>query len=183
MITISILIIDSGVNSGAVKTINYVPYESHTDYLNHGTVIAQIILAINPQAQIISIKITDRAGSTVNDKLAQALMYAVSHPEISLINVSLGLPTYSDTIQSIINTLHNRGTHIICAAGNNTPNIYPALYQHTLTVGSLNDDNTIASYSAPAHVYTYGSVTLNNITYTGTSFSTAIITGLLSKHI
>lgn len=176
----SILIIDTGVNSGATHKINLVPYESAIDYLNHGTVVAKIILAINPKAAITSIKITDRGGSTVNDKLAQALVYALSNPDISFINVSLGLPSYSQIIQDLINQLYARGTRIICAAGNNSKG-YPALYDNTLPVGALNDDNTIASYSASANVYTYGTVTIDNKTYTGTSFSAAIITGILSK--
>ena len=180
----NVLLIDSGVNSSKdiniIDSINYVHYESNRDYLNHGTVIARIISSINTEVNIVSIKITDSAGSTVNNKLAQALAYALSH-DIGIINVSLGLPVYSENIQKTIDVLHSRGVLIIASAGNNISDIYPAQYNHVITVGALNDDNTISSYSAPAKVYTYGSVTIGDKTYTGTSFSTAIITGLLSK--
>lgn len=180
----NVLLIDSGVNSSKdiniIDSINYVPYESSSDYLNHGTAIARIISSINRDVNITSIKIIDRAGSTVNNKLAKALMYALTH-DIGIINVSLGLPVYSENIQNVINALHSRGVLIIASAGNNISDIYPAQYNHVITVGALNDDNTISSYSAPANIYTYGSVTIGNKTYTGTSFSTAIITGLLSK--
>ena len=179
VIAINVLIIDSGVNIPTTESINYVPYESDSDYINHGTVIAKIIRAINPQANIYSAKITDRGGSTLNDKLIQALLYALTH-NIDIINISLGLPHYSDTVQDIINRLHKQNTIIIAAAGNNT-SVYPALYNNVISVGATDDNGNIEPYSASADVYTYGTVTINNINYTGTSYSTAIITGILSR--
>lgn len=179
VININVLIIDSGVNIPTTESINCVPYEDSTDYLNHGTVIAKIITTINPQANIYSAKITDRGGSTLNDKLAQALLYALTH-NIDIINISLGLPHYSDTVQDIINRLHKQNTIIIAAAGNNT-SVYPALYNNVISVGATDDKGNIEPYSASADVYTYGTVTINNINYTGTSYSTAIITGILSR--
>ena len=179
VININVLIIDSGVNIPTTESINCVPYEDSTDYLNHGTVIAKIITTINPQANIYSAKITDRGGSTLNDKLAQALLYALTH-NIDIINISLGLPYYSDTVQDIINRLHKQNTIIIAAAGNNT-SVYPALYNNVISVGATDDKGNIEPYSASADVYTYGTVTINNINYTGTSYSTAIITGILSR--
>ena len=180
VIIINVLIIDSGVNIPTIESINYVPYEDSTDYLNHGTVIAKIITTINPQANIYSTKVVDRGGSTVNDKLAQALLYALTH-NIDIINVSLGLPSYSDTIQDIINKLAKRGVIIIAAAGNKEETMYPALYNNVISVGATDDNGNIEPYSAPAYVYTYGTVTMNDINYTGTSYSTAIITGILSR--
>ena len=179
VIAINVLIIDSGVNIPTTESINYVPYESDSDYINHGTVIAKIIRAINPQANIYSAKITDRGGSTLNDKLIQALLYALTH-NIDIINISLGLPHYSDTVQDIINRLHKQNTIIIAAAGNNT-SVYPALYNNVISVGATDDKGNIEPYSASADVYTYGTVTINNINYTGTSYSTAIITGILPR--
>jgi hypothetical protein len=178
VITINILIIDSGVNIECAQKANFVPYESDIDYLGHGTVIAKIIRAINPNANIYSAKIIDKGGTTLNNKLVEALVYASTH-NIDIINISLGLTNYSDTVNSWINRLIDNGTTIIAAAGNNNY-YYPALYSRVISVGSLNDDNTIASYSAQANVYTYGSVTINSKTYTGTSYSAAIITGILS---
>ena len=179
MIIINVLIIDSGVNIPTIESISYVPYEDSTDYLNHGTVIAKIITTINPQANIYSAKITDRGGSTLNDKLAQALLYALTH-NIDIINISLGLPHYSDTVQDIINRLHKQNTIIIAAAGNNT-SVYPALYNNVISVGATDDKGNIEPYSASADVYTYGTVTISDTIYTGTSYSTAIITGILSR--
>lgn len=177
----NVLIIDSGANRKYVTKLNYVPYESDSDYLNHGTVIVDIIRAINPDSNIYSAKVVDRSGSTVNDKLARALVYALTQ-NIDIVNVSLGLPVYSETIQNVIDMLHRNGVLVIASAGNNVSDIYPAQYKHVITVGALNDDGSIAAYSAPANVYTYGTVTINGSTYTGTSFATAIITGILSKN-
>lgn len=175
----NILIIDSGVNN-TTNAINYVLGEPNTDYLNHGTIVAQIITSINPLANIYSAKVVDRGGTTVNDKVVQALLYAVYvNKDIDMINISLGLQSYSKTVQELINQLHDRGVLIICAAGN-TYSVYPALYDNTISVGATDDNNNIESYSALADIYTYGSVTINNKTYRGTSFATAIYTGLLS---
>ena len=175
----NVLIFDSGVNIATKESINYVSYEDDTDYLGHGTVIAKIISAINPEANIYSAKVVDRGGSTVNDKLTQGLIYALTH-DIHIINVSLGLPSYSDTIQDIINKLAKRGVIIVAAAGNNG-SVYPALYNNVISVGATDDNGNIEPYSAPGNVYTYGTVTINDINYTGTSYSTAIITGILSR--
>ena len=180
----NVLIIDSGVNGSTKETINYVQYEDNNDYLEHGTAIANIIRAINPDVNIYSAKVVDRGGSTVNDKLAQALLYALFN-NIDIINVSLGLPSYSDTIQDIINKLAKRGVIIVAAAGNKEETMYPALYNNVISVGATDDNGNIEPYSAPADVYTYGTVTINDITgcttYIGTSYSTAIITGILSR--
>lgn len=176
----NVLIIDSGVNIATKESINYVSYEDDTDYLGHGTVIAKIISAINPEANIYSAKVVDRGGSTVNDKLTQGLIYALTH-DIHIINVSLGLPSYSDTIQDIINKLAKRGVIIVAAAGNKEETMYPALYNNVISVGATDDKGNIEPYSASADVYTYGTVTIDNTTYTGTSCSTAIITGILSR--
>lgn len=175
----NVLIIDSGVNIATKESINYVSYEDDTDYLGHGTVIAKIISAINPEANIYSAKVVDRGGSTLNDKLTQGLIYALTH-DIDIINVSLGLPSYSDIIQDIINKLAKRGVIIVAAAGNNG-SVYPALYNNVISVGATDDKGNIEPYSASADVYTYGTVTINDINYTGTSYSTAIITGILSR--
>ena len=176
----NVLIIDSGVNIATKESINYVSYEDDTDYLGHGTVIAKIISAINPDVNIYSAKVVDRGGSTVNDKLTQGLIYALTH-DIDIINVSLGLPSYSDTIQDIINKLAKRGVIIVAAAGNKEETMYPALYNNVISVGATDDNGNIEPYSAPADVYTYGTVTIDNTTYIGTSCSTAIITGILSR--
>ena len=176
----NVLIIDSGVNIATKESINYVSYEDDTDYLGHGTVIAKIISAINPDVNIYSAKVVDRGGSTVNDKLTQGLIYALTH-DIDIINVSLGLPSYSDTIQQLINNLAKRGVIIVAAAGNKEETMYPALYNNVISVGATDDNGNIEPYSAPADVYTYGTVTIDNTTYTGTSCSTAIITGILSR--
>ena len=176
----NVLIIDSGVNIATKESINYVWYEDDADYLGHGTVIAKIISAINPEANIYSAKVVDRGGSTLNDKLTQGLIYALTH-DIDIINVSLGLPSYSDTIQDIINKLAKRGVIIVAAAGNKEETMYPALYNNVISVGATDDNGNIEPYSASADVYTYGTVTIDNTTYTGTSCSTAIITGILSR--
>lgn len=177
-----ILIIDTGcnINSNNITKHNIITYESDKDYANHGTIITKIITTINPQANITSIKAVDQARTIVSDKLNQALMYAHTG-NYDLINISLGLPNYNQTTQDLINNItRNNNTRIICAAGNNNFMLYPALYDNTVSVGSINDDNTIAPYSAQAQVYTYGSITINNITYTGTSYSTGLITAAYS---
>ena len=178
-----ILIIDTGcnINSNNITKHNIITYESEQDYANHGTIITKIITTINPQAIITSVKAVDQARTIVSDKLNQALMYSFNN-HYDLINISLGLPTYSQTTQDLINNItRNNNTRIICAAGNNAP-YYPALYDNTISVGSLNDDNTIAHYSQ--HItcdeYTYGSIAINNKEYIGTSYSCAIITAAYS---
>lgn len=176
-----ILIIDTGcnINSNNITKHNIITYESDKDYSNHGTIIAKIITTINPQAIITSIKAVDQARTIVSDKLNQALMYAHTG-NYDLINISLGLPNYNQTTQDLINNItRNSNTRIICAAGNNAP-YYPALYDNTVSVGSLNDDNTIAPYSAQAQVYTYGSIIIGDKEYIGTSYSAGVITAAYS---
>lgn len=178
----NILLIDTGcnINSNNITKHNIITYESDKDYSNHGTIIAKIITTINPQANITSIKAVDQARTIVSDKLNQALMYAHTG-NYDLINISLGLPNYNQTTQDLINNItRNNNTRIICAAGNDNLMLYPALYDNTVSVGSLNDDNTIAPYSAHAQVYTYGSIIIGDKEYIGTSYSTAIMTAAYS---
>lgn len=177
-----ILIIDTGcnINSNNITKHNIITYESDKDYANHGTIITKIITTINPQAIITSIKAVDQARTIVSDKLNQALMYAHTG-NYDLINISLGLPNYNQTTQDLINSITaSSNTRIICAAGNHNALLYPALYDNTVSVGSLNDDNTIAPYSAQAQVYTYGSIIIGNKEYIGTSYSAGVITAAYS---
>ena len=97
---------------------------------------------------IMPIKVLDAGGSGYVSDIAEGITYAADHG-CKVINMSLGGPTGSTTLQSACTYAYNAGVTIICAAGNagtSTPQ-YPAAYTECISVSSVRYDNTRPSYS------------------------------------
>ena len=60
------------------------------DNNGHGSIIYKIIRQVNPSAEIITYKVTDDFGSSLNNKLCEGLVYGLSK-DVDIINISLGL--------------------------------------------------------------------------------------------
>jgi len=184
-----------------------------TDYKGHGTLVAGIIAAksnngigiagINPGAQIMVLKVTDKNGKASSLNIYRALHYAVNHGA-RVINVSLGDRGVSQLEQLAVNYAVSRGAVVVVAAGNQSGDLSqygPAALRRVLPVAATKIDGTRSAISnagvnlalaAPGEeIYSLqskdaewpGAPTDRERLYrpaTGTSFSAPIVAGTAS---
>jgi Subtilase family/Ricin-type beta-trefoil lectin domain-like len=164
----------------------------------HGTAVAGIILQVAPRAKILPIRVLKPDGTADTAKVVQAIAQAVSY-NADIINLSLGTDGYDQSLMDVCAWANSRGVRIIGAAGNNgqkdnmdSPALfswYPATYQMTIGVGSVNANDQRSSFSS------YGDAVFafapgENIwsaypgnksgNFTGTSFAAPIVTGAVA---
>jgi Subtilase family/Bacterial Ig domain/Fervidolysin N-terminal prodomain len=161
-----IAIIDSGVDpthpdlSGKLLSgYNFVENNTDThDVRGHGTAVAGTAAAIsnnvagvagvawgNPIMPLVVLN-SDNLASYYN--VARAITFAADNG-IRVINLSLGGPSSSSTVQNAINYAWSKGTLIFASAGNyatSTP-CYPAACEHVVAVSATTSSDTRASFS------------------------------------
>ena len=136
---------------------------------SHGTHVAGIIGANGNNTvgiagvafgvRILPIKALDCTGSGTTSDVSQAIVYAADHGA-RIINISLGSPQASATLQSAVSYARNKNVLVVAAAGNcgvTNPQCgfinqvdYPAAYPGVLAVGATQPDDTRASFSTQA---------------------------------
>ncbi len=123
------------------------------------------------------------------DHLWDGVVYAADMGA-QIINCSWGTLTFSQAEQNVVNAAWESGSLIIASAGgqgNTTPN-YPAAYNHVMAVAATTQDDYRASFSGYGSWVDISAPGLNisttigesgfTDTYSGTSFSTAMVSGL-----
>lgn len=158
-----------------------------TDNNGHGTHIAGIIHNIVPEAQLLIIKVLDRYGYGSIEDIIEGIYYALNKG-VDLINISIGYEDSDNELKAAIDKARYQNVPVICASGNNNNIDYPAKY--AISVGSINNERNISDFSTQeASLYAIGenvTSTYINDTYetlSGTSMSTAKVTGYLAKEM
>lgn len=206
---VKIAILDSGINiyhkdlnRKIIKQVNMINVkEPINDDLNHGTAIAGIISAKNnnigikgiaPSADIYSAKILDKNGNGTIKNLIKGIDWAIKQ-DVDIMNLSFGMNKDNPKLKKIIEKAIKSGIIIVASSGNNyIKNAdYPARYPDVISVGSI-DQNLLKSkfsskgkidFSAPGKDILSTNNKGGYSLYTGTSFSTAYITGLIALYI
>lgn len=143
-----------------VQGYDFVNNDSHpNDDEGHGTHVTGTVtqttnngLGVTGVAfdcSIMPIKVLDSGGSGYVSDIADGIYYAADNG-CQIINMSLGGPSSSSTLQNAVQYAYNNGVTIICAAGNagtSTPQ-YPAAYAQCISVTAVRYDNTLAYYSS-----------------------------------
>ena len=201
-----IAIIDSGVDpthpdlsNKLISGYNFLENNTDThDVQGHGTAVAGTAAAIsnnvagvagvawgNPIMPLVVFS-SDNLASYYN--VARATTYAADHG-IRVINISLGGPSSSSTVQNAINYAWTKGTLVFASAGNygtNTP-IYPAACEHVVAVSATTSSDTRASFSSYGNWVDIAAPGASILTtsrgggygyWNGTSFSSPVAAGL-----
>ena len=134
-----------------------------------------VLLSVNPQANVSTVKIVDGSGTTSNDLLCSGLVHAYFN-DYDIVSISLGLRSISDNVGYWLHELANKGV-IICVASGNKAISSLATHQATVSVGALDEEGNVADYTMDnydvlAPGYFKGK--------TGTSIACAYYAGLLS---
>ena len=108
-------------------------------------------------AQLMPIKVLDDAGNGTYANVAAGIHYAADNGA-KIINLSLGGPADSATLEEAVQYAYDQGALVIAAAGNCAvggfncggqfnPDIYPAAYDTTLAVAATDEFDYRASFS------------------------------------
>ena len=162
-----IAVIDTGVDNTLADLKGKVRMEQGKNFIDqkvdafddngHGTHVSGIIAAqsnngysmegINPVAKILPIKVLDSSGAGDTDKIAAGIIYAADKGA-KVINLSLGINTYSRTIEHALNYAASKGVIIVAASGNDGDMLsYPASSKYVISVGATNTYDIVSDYS------------------------------------
>lgn len=201
-----VAVLDTGVDathvdlSGKVLPgYNYISNNNNTaDDQGHGTAVAGTAAASGNNSvgvagvawknYILPVKVLDSTGNGSYSAIANGINYAVNKG-VRVINLSVGGPSSSSTLQSAIDYAWSKNVVILASAGNNANNTpqYPAACRNVVGVSATDSSDNLASFSsygsyvalsAPGQGIvttqkggTYGS-------WSGTSFSCPVTAGV-----
>lgn len=167
---VTIAVIDSGVDYNHSDLDGVVDQTNGKDYVNndddamddfgHGTHVAGIIaaemnnggivgVAAPTSVKILPLKVLDSRGEGTVFNISLAIKDAVDRGA-DIINLSLGGPGYSKTLEEAVNYAINHNVLVIAAAGNDYDDVSyytPAALPGVLTVGSIDESQDKSSFS------------------------------------
>jgi hypothetical protein len=173
----------------------------------HGTWVAGIaaangsngkgIAGVDWNTKILPIQALDDDSDGDTLSVGRSIYYAINQGA-DVISISLGSDLPDDYVRQAVDAALKAGIVVVAAAGNDGCDcmVYPANYPETLAVGALNQSNQAASFSsygqnldimAPGTNLTSSNYQSTNMVSSyagnlnGTSFSTPIIGGMLSR--
>ncbi|ACL76967.1 S8 family peptidase [Ruminiclostridium cellulolyticum] len=186
---------------------NYIlPNKTTTDTVGHGTAIASIIVGsetagikgICPEAMLVPLVYyaKNEDGGTIKGDgvmLAKIIRDAVEVFDCKILNISSGVLTDTPALRDAVAWAEKQGALVISSVGNdgNDTVYYPGAYSSSLCVGAVNDANSApADFSnrneavdllAPGEKLPTATMKGNRLLASGTSFSTAYISGVAAK--
>ena len=127
------------------------------DLSGHGTSIAGVIAAkqdgkgvigICPNVGLFSIQVLDADNTSPISRIVNGINWAVQN-DIDILNVSIGTNVNSQILHDAIINAYNSGMIIIASAGNTSGcTEYPAKYSEVISVGSVDGQGSVSSFSA-----------------------------------
>jgi len=164
--SVVVAVIDSGVDGKhpdlAAKLVpgwNFVGGNADTtDVLGHGTAVAGTLGAasnngigvagVSWASLIMPLVVVDPNDYAAYSDIAAAIEYAVDHG-VRVINISIGGPNSSSTLQSAVDYSWNKGAVIFSSAMNDTTAApyYPAACNHAVAVSATDSNDQLASFS------------------------------------
>lgn len=164
--TTKVAILDTGIDQAhpdlSVKIDlqqNFSDSPTIDDLYGHGTHVSGIVAAITnnaigvagvcPSCRLLNGKVLNDKGSGAYSWIANGIIWAVNN-QAKVINMSLGGPTKSATLENAINYAWTHGVVIVAAAGNsaNPSKTYPGAYTNVIAVAATNNLDKKTSFSS-----------------------------------
>jgi subtilisin family serine protease len=153
--------------------------------VGHGTFVSSIIAATTRDTRIMPVRVLNSDGGGTAEIVARGIRYAADRGA-HIINLSLSGPTDEPILRDAIQYASDKGVLIVAAAASNSTTLgYPAAYPSVISVGSINQANTISTFTrtnaAAIAVFAPGEEIygLSNLGYgvwmTGNSMATAFV--------
>lgn len=161
-----VAIIDTGCDSnnyqidyGRVENIIIRDELSGSDEVGHGTALISSYQRLIKDIHIYSIKIFTNFRTDVS-LIIEALEYIYNNLEVDVINLSIGVHTYSKELEEICIKLFKKNTILIAAFDSNNYLSYPAAFDVVMGVSSSPDIANINQFyyieNSPINVLGYG---------------------------
>jgi thermitase len=168
------------------------------DDFMHGTAVSSLAAGIQdgtgvagvcPWCKVVSVKVLGSTGSGTLDTVAQGVVYAADLGA-RVINLSLGAPAGSITLENAVDEAWSKGALVVAAAGNDGAEIlfYPAAYAKAMAIAATNDQDRRAclsnygqdfiSVAAPGEAIETAIPNQGYGTYSGTSLAAPHVSGL-----
>ncbi|MBE0701406.1 MAG: S8 family serine peptidase [Acholeplasmataceae bacterium] len=210
---VTVAIIDTGIDINHDEFNNRISLNSYNsstetvgltavqDDYGHGTMVAGVIGAIKDNSkgiagiaqnvQLLVIKANKpEEGSFLDSALIDGIYYAVSQGA-DIINLSLGGSYKNTQTETAIDYAHQQGVIVVAAAGNDGTSdlVYPAAFEKTLAISSIDASQTIAPYSnfgnhidltAPGSDIITTARNNGYATVSGTSFAAPQVSGVIA---
>jgi subtilisin family serine protease len=129
------------------------------DFTGHGTFVAGIIaaapvnntgvLGVNPNVQIMPLRVMNTIGRVYSSRVAAAIYYAVDNGA-QIINLSLSVPQLSISEKRAVDYAAGKGVLVIAAAGNDgkdAKDYSPASLDNVITVAATDPQDKRAGFS------------------------------------
>ena len=169
----------------------------YMDYEGHGSAVAGVVGAVDngfgvvgvaPEVELYSVRVMNESWGFLSDIL-EGINWSIEN-EMNIISMSFGTPTYSESLEYMLDKAYDSGIILVAASGNEAEGVwYPAKYENVIAVGNTDESNQLAPSSnfgpeielvAPGTniVSTY----LNDwyVLISGTSLSAPHVTGIVA---
>lgn len=164
---VKVAILDCGINEShpdlAGKVVDRKDFTTSVsgtnDVYGHGTHVAGIVAAVTnnndgvagvcPGCTLLNGKVLDDNGSGAYSWIANGIIWAADNGA-KVINLSLGGPTKSTTLENAVNYAWNKGVVVVAAAGNSNDSsyTYPAAYTNSIAVAATDNQDNRAYFSS-----------------------------------
>nr|ABL74283.1 cuticle-degrading serine protease [Arthrobotrys yunnanensis] len=175
---------------------------TNSDGNGHGThcagTIAGKTYGVSKKAKVVAVKVLSASGSGSTSGVVAGMNWVAENatPNLSVASMSLGGPK-SAALNSAVDSIFNAGVTIVVAAGNegqDAKNVSPASAPKAITVGAIDNQNKIASFSnwgtlvdvfAPgvAVLSSWATGDTDTKTISGTSMACPHVAGLAAYYI
>ena len=119
------------------------------DRLGHGTLVAGLLHAVAPEAQLVQIRAFDSQGRSTLF-FAIAAVYAAVALDVDVINMSVSIGAESRSMNRALNSAWSQGVGLVASIGNDSSyvkEIYPAAHNSVIAVASTDFEDHLASFS------------------------------------
>ncbi len=196
---VEVAVLDTGVDTdldslegrildGGKNYCSSSPGKPPEDDHGHGTLVSNIIVENTfANVMIMPIKVMNKEGEGYDSHIVRGFAYAMECG-VDIINLSIGGDGEKAIYESIINKAQQMGIAVIVAAGNESQDVgnsTPANIDSSITISSINRDNTFSSFSnygnqidfcAPGDSITAIGIDGLKYSISGTSFATPYAT-------